>query len=99
MLIVSSNGAGFDPVDVEVREAIVFRDPKGTLIEIFATLHFHARDKSDLGIGTLKLGHVAYRVQDVQKIVSFYNDVLGFRTSDWIGDHFAFLHVEWIITR
>jgi catechol 2,3-dioxygenase-like lactoylglutathione lyase family enzyme len=74
-----------------VREAIVFRDPKGTLIEIFATPHFHARDKSDLGIGTLKLGHVAYRVQDVQKIVSFYNDVLGFRTSDWIGDHFAFL--------
>ena len=74
-----------------VPHAIVFRDPKGTLVEIFEKPHFYALDKSDLGIGTLKFGHIAYRVQDVQKIVAFYNDVLGFRTSDWIGDHFAFL--------
>ena len=39
----------------------------------------------------LKLGHVAYRVNDVQKVVSFYTDVLGFRISDWHGDTFAFL--------
>ena len=39
----------------------------------------------------LKLGHVAYRVDDVQKTVKFYCDVLGFRVSDWHADHFAFL--------
>jgi len=27
----------------------------------------------------LKLGHVAYRVLDLQKVVKFYCDVLGFR--------------------
>ncbi len=39
----------------------------------------------------LKLGHVAYRVDDVQKTVKFYCDVLGFRVSDWRADNFAFL--------
>jgi catechol 2,3-dioxygenase-like lactoylglutathione lyase family enzyme len=39
----------------------------------------------------LKLGHVAYRVDDVQKVVRFYTDVLGFRVSDWRSDDFAFL--------
>ena len=39
----------------------------------------------------LKLGHVAYRVNDVQQVVKFYTDVLGFRVSDWRDDGFAFL--------
>ena len=39
----------------------------------------------------LKLGHVAYRVDDVQKTVKFYCDVLGFRVSDWRDNTFAFL--------
>src|SRR5262249_34176844 len=39
----------------------------------------------------LKLGHVAYRVSDVQQMVKFYTDVLGFRISDWRDDTFAFL--------
>ena len=39
----------------------------------------------------LKLGHVAYRVLDVQQIVKFYSEVLGFRVSDWRGDFFVFM--------
>jgi catechol 2,3-dioxygenase-like lactoylglutathione lyase family enzyme len=38
-----------------------------------------------------KFGHIAYRVNDPQKLVDFYCSVLGFRVSDWMGDHFAFL--------
>jgi len=30
-------------------------------------------------------------VNDVQKTVKFYTEVLGFRVSDWHGDYFAFL--------
>src|SRR5262245_35861889 len=44
-----------------VAEAIVFRDPKETLVEVFANTHFHTASGSDTGIGTLKLGHVASR--------------------------------------
>jgi catechol 2,3-dioxygenase-like lactoylglutathione lyase family enzyme len=39
----------------------------------------------------LKFGHIAYQCPDVQRIVKFYCDTLGFRVSDWRGDFFAFL--------
>jgi catechol 2,3-dioxygenase-like lactoylglutathione lyase family enzyme len=74
-----------------VGQAIVFRDPAQTLVELFREQCFHPRDKSDTGVGPLKLGHVASRVTDVQKHAAFYMDILGFRMSDWIGDHFVFL--------
>ena len=74
-----------------VAEAVVFTDPKGTKIEIFSDYVFAKDDGRTAGIMPLKLGHVAYRVDDVQKIVKFYCDVLGFRVSDWRDDTFAFL--------
>jgi catechol 2,3-dioxygenase-like lactoylglutathione lyase family enzyme len=74
-----------------IADAIVFRDPKGTLIEVFAGYAFAAEDRRPAGIATIKLGHVAYRVSDVQAIVAFYTDILGFRVSDWRDDTFAFL--------
>ena len=74
-----------------IREAIVFNDPKGTLIEVFSDYVFAAEDRKPAGIVPLKLGHVAYRVKDVQQVVKFYTDVLGFRVSDWRDDTFAFL--------
>jgi catechol-2,3-dioxygenase len=74
-----------------VAEAIVFKDPKGTIIEVFAEYNFPKEDAGLNGIMPLKLGHVAYRVNDVQATVRFYIDVLGFRVSDWRDDTFAFL--------
>jgi catechol 2,3-dioxygenase-like lactoylglutathione lyase family enzyme len=74
-----------------IAEAVVFADPKGTLIEIFSDYVFAAEDRTPAGIVPLKLGHVAYRVKDVQQVVTFYTDVLGFRVSDWRDDTFAFL--------
>ena len=74
-----------------VADALVFTDPKGTQIEVYADYRFHPRDKSDGGVNPLKIGHVASRVHDVQKIAKFYQDILGFRVSDWMGDHFVFM--------
>ena len=74
-----------------VADAIVFKDPKETWVEVFAEYAFAKEDVSLTGIMPIKLGHVAYRVNDVQRTVNFYNDVLGFRVSDWNGDTFAFL--------
>jgi catechol 2,3-dioxygenase-like lactoylglutathione lyase family enzyme len=86
--IKSERRSGISP---GVAEAIVFADPKGTLIEIFSDYAFAAEDRAPAGIVPLKLGHVAYRVTDVQEVVKFYTDVLGFRVSDWRDDTFAFL--------
>ena len=74
-----------------VGEAVVFRDPKDTAIEIFSEYAFPKEDRSQAGIMPLKLGHVAYRVKDVQHVVRFYTEVLGFRVSDWRDETFAFL--------
>ncbi|MFL5067354.1 MAG: VOC family protein [Xanthobacteraceae bacterium] len=86
--IKSERRSGISP---GIAEAIVFADPKGTLIEIFSDYAFAAEDRTPAGIVPLKLGHVAYRVKDVQQVVAFYTDVLGFRVSDWRDDTFAFL--------
>jgi catechol 2,3-dioxygenase-like lactoylglutathione lyase family enzyme len=74
-----------------VAQAISFTDPKGTLIDVFAEYTFAPEDRGQSNITPLKLGHVAYRVLDVQKVVKFYTDILGFRVSDWRDNTFAFL--------
>lgn len=86
--VKSERRSGISP---GVAEAIVFKDPKDTLIEVFSEYVFAREDPVQAGIMPLKLGHVAYRVNDVQRVVKFYTDVLGFRVSDWHGDTFAFL--------
>jgi len=65
-----------------IADAVVFTDPKGSLVEIFSGYKFAKDDGRTAGVMPLKLGHVAYRVDDVQKTVKFYCDVLGFRVSD-----------------
>ena len=74
-----------------VKEALAFRDPKGTRMEVYADYDFAPDDGIREGVMPLKLGHVAWRVNDVDKLTRFYCDMLGFRESDWIGDHFSFL--------
>jgi catechol-2,3-dioxygenase len=86
--VKSERRSGISP---GVAEAIVFKDPKDTLIEVFSEYVFAREEPGQAGIMPLKLGHVAYRVNDVRQVVKFYTDVLGFRVSDWHGDTFAFL--------
>ena len=61
------------------------------MIELFSDFGFAPKDDNFNGVMPLKLGHVAYTCPDIQGIVKFYCDVLGFRVSDWRGDFFAFL--------
>ena len=71
--------------------ALVFTDVKGTVIELYSDYTFAKDDGKPAVITPLKLGHIAHRVDDVQKAVKFYTEVLGFRVSDWIEDWFVFL--------
>ena len=69
---------------------LAFRDPKGTTIELFSRWSF-VSGQSAAGVGPLKLGHVAFVVQDPKAMADFYQKILGFRVSDWIEDFFVFL--------
>jgi catechol 2,3-dioxygenase-like lactoylglutathione lyase family enzyme len=88
-----------DGVDSELRndslpgiaQVLSFADHKGTTIELFKDWSYLGRHEQVSGIGPLKLGHVAFVVQDVNATVAFYERVLGFRVSDWIGDFFVFM--------
>jgi catechol 2,3-dioxygenase-like lactoylglutathione lyase family enzyme len=74
-----------------VNKALTFTDPKGTVVELFADYGFQPVAAAGGGVNPLKLGHVASRVTDPAKVAKFYEEVLGFRVSDWVGDHFVFM--------
>jgi catechol-2,3-dioxygenase len=38
-----------------------------------------------------KLGHLVLKVQDIQRSVAFYQDVVGLKVSDWIDDRMVFM--------
>jgi catechol 2,3-dioxygenase-like lactoylglutathione lyase family enzyme len=86
--ISSERRSGISP---GIADALVFADIKGTLIELFVDYTFAADDGVQAVITPLKLGHVAYRVSDVQQVTKFSPDVLGFRVSDWRDTTFSFL--------
>jgi len=72
-------------------KVLAFNDPKGTTIELFQEWSYLGAHHQCFGAGPLKLGHIAYVVEDPQAIADFYCRVLGFRVSDWIEDFFVFL--------
>jgi catechol 2,3-dioxygenase-like lactoylglutathione lyase family enzyme len=75
-----------------IPKAVAFQDPKGTMIEVYAEQKpIAAKQASVVGIGPLKLGHLAFVVDDPKAFAEFYGRVLGFRVSDWIADWFVFM--------
>ncbi len=75
-----------------VTTSLAFPDIKGTTIELFSEWDFVASDGPAPGaVVPLKVGHLAFVVPDPQAVEAWYRDVLGFRTSDWIGDYFVFM--------
>jgi catechol 2,3-dioxygenase-like lactoylglutathione lyase family enzyme len=74
-----------------VSEVLSFVDPKGTEIEIFTSSTLAPVDPTPNGFSVIKLGHLAFNVADIQKVVAFYGEVLGFRVSDWRADFFVFM--------
>jgi catechol 2,3-dioxygenase-like lactoylglutathione lyase family enzyme len=74
-----------------ISKIMAFSDPKGTVCEVFANQTPIAKKQQAHGIGPLKLGHLAFVVQEPKVFAEFYGRVLGFRVSDWIEDWFVFM--------
>jgi catechol 2,3-dioxygenase-like lactoylglutathione lyase family enzyme len=70
---------------------LTFRDNKGTGIALFKEWSSLGAPLAHHGVGPLKLGHIAWVVDDPQKTADFYQHVLGFKVSDWIDDWFVFM--------
>lgn len=74
-----------------IGETLSFKDPNGTTLEVFAQSEFVPEDPTPKGFTPLKLGHLAFKVNDIQSVVRFYSEVLGFKVSDWRQDFFVFM--------
>ena len=72
-----------------VGRLIVFHDPAGHRLEAFhgpevaATPFVPGRPISGFKTGPLGMGHVVLNVVDIEPLVPFYRDLLGFRVSDY----------------
>lgn len=85
-----------------VAELISFADPAGNLLEAFhgaerSAESFHpGRSISGFRTGPLGMGHVVLSVPDIDPMLAFYRDLLGFRLSDYILRPFRayFMHVN-----
>ncbi|WP_315838462.1 VOC family protein [Bradyrhizobium prioriisuperbiae] len=72
-----------------VTELISFHDPASNLLEAFctpalATDPFRpSRPISGFRTGALGMGHVVMNVEDVEPLLPFYRDLLGFQVSDF----------------
>ena len=73
-----------------IANAVVFEDPKGTLVELFARCK-SAPPGETQGVSPMKLGHLAHVVPDAKAMTDFYVETLGFRVSDWMENFFSFL--------
>ena len=85
-----------------VRGLISFRDPAGNRLEAFYgaeiddTPFSPGRNISGFRTGPLGLGHAVLTVENIEPVMAFYIDVLGFRLSDYITKPFRayFFHVN-----
>ena len=88
-----------------VKDLIVFSDPLGNRLEAFHGAEIASdpfmpgRAMSGFRTGPLGLGHVVFNVESVEQIdrvMPFYRDLLGFRLTDYYSHPFEarFLHVN-----
>src|SRR5215211_4777118 len=85
-----------------VKDLIVFNDPVGNRLEAVygsettSDPFLPGRSISGFRTGPLGLGHVVLHVDNVEAVLAFYRDILGFRLSDYYFHPFTafFLHVN-----
>jgi catechol 2,3-dioxygenase-like lactoylglutathione lyase family enzyme len=73
-----------------IPSSVTFKDLNGLEVELLEKQRLNAPQVPQ-GVAPLRVGHCALVVPDVQATCAFYEEVLGFRVSDWIGDYFVFM--------
>lgn len=74
-----------------IAELLELSDPEGNRLQLYRDSDATGHGPGTGPIRPQKLGHVCLRARDVPALVRWYEDVLRFRWSDWLGDFFVFL--------
>ncbi len=69
--------------------AVRLRDPDGIVVELVGELEQAPAVYGPRAVQPRKFGHVTIHAKDIRQSMAFYEEVLGFRASDWLGDLLA----------
>ncbi|HJT55242.1 MAG TPA: VOC family protein [Ktedonobacteraceae bacterium] len=67
------------------------RDPDGFTVELISGMAQVDANYGPRAVQPRKLGHITFRISDCTRSAGFYQEVLGFRVSDWVEDKFVWL--------
>jgi 2,3-dihydroxy-p-cumate/2,3-dihydroxybenzoate 3,4-dioxygenase len=81
---------GGDPKRDRVQRWLRFSDPGGTHIELYTGMYERGVAPVDNGVKLEKFLHAGWGVTNFEKTTTFYQEVLGFKASDWIGNRAGF---------
>lgn len=68
-----------------------FTDPENRCIELSAWVDIHTSIWNKKNVDPVRLNHVVMNTKDLDMIVAFYTDILGFKVTDWSEHQMAFL--------
>src|SRR5258705_552028 len=75
---------GGDPAADRVQRWLRFRDPGGVEIELYAGMYERGVAPAHPGITMQKFLHAAWATPNFEQTTDFYQQVLGFKVSDWV---------------
>jgi 2,3-dihydroxy-p-cumate/2,3-dihydroxybenzoate 3,4-dioxygenase len=73
-----------------VQRWLRFLDPGGFQVELYTGMYERATAPVPSGVSMEKFLHAAWATPQWEQTTTFYQQVLGFKASDWIGDHAGF---------
>jgi 2,3-dihydroxy-p-cumate/2,3-dihydroxybenzoate 3,4-dioxygenase len=85
---------GGDPKKDRVQRWLRFVDPGGFEIELYLGMYERGVAPVSSGVAIEKFLHGGWEVQDWDTTTRFYQEVLGFKASDWIGDMVGFFRAQ-----
>lgn len=81
---------GGDPSKDRVSRWLRFADPGGSEIELYTGMYERGVAPVNNGVTLEKFLHGGWETPNFAETTRFYQDVLGFKASDWIGDRVGF---------
>lgn len=81
---------GGDPAHDRVSHWLRFCDPGGTEIELYTGMYTRGVAPTNSGVSMEKFLHGGWETKNFEVTTKFYQEVLGFKPSDWIADKVGF---------
>jgi catechol 2,3-dioxygenase len=83
--------AALDRAGVSADADGTVRDPEGRVLRLHGRIDRSGEHTADSGRRPIRMQHITFATQDLEAVLDFYVDTLGFRISDRVESHFIWL--------